>query len=99
MAQEAHALHTEHVSGRLLLTLARPGKLLTSDARVVGALVAGRGQYEVDQDTAPGHLQDGAAAVELDVVRMGDDAECTFDAAVLGAGEELACRHRAPAIS
>src|SRR5260370_1646099 len=93
MAQEGNAFHANHICGCLLLALAKPRHLRPRPGDITRPFVSGGGDDEVDDHSASRHLQDGAAAIELDVAGVRDDAECAFDAPVVRSAEELAPRH------
>src|ERR1700682_4182359 len=89
VAQKCNAFDAQHFRVHLLLSLANARHLRARLARVARSLVARGSQHEVDDSAVASHQQDGAGAVVLDVIRVGDYAQRSLDAFVLWSAEEL----------
>jgi len=87
VTQKHDTLDSQHISGKLLLALANLRHLGSRLGRVARALVARGRQDEIDDHSTAGHHQHDAGAIELDVVRVRDDAERPPDPFVIGSGE------------
>src|SRR6267143_222017 len=92
MAKKLDALDTHHLSGHFLLALANARDLRAGSGRVARAFVTRGRDDEIDDGAVAGHQQNRPRAVELDVVRVRDDAQGPLDAFILGPAEQLHLR-------